>query len=311
MMLLVFGFLFHAATLGNRRWAPTRFVRWGPCVVMVIAAGLILFNDIRQGIVDGYLMPSSVWNWCGNNPQFDRINSTDPFPSQCLGSATQFWCTVPCCAPTWIPTDNSSHPDYFWAPPAGDNWGTETNADVVPWAPSDGWGKAPNGNPSGLPGPFATVRPDGTSYVPPEYTAGPLLTFVSTLATPLVFYETGDVNPTRRDNPQKNCKYGVNKATGYCFLTNVSLPYAEQLKQLPNANGYYDNSTAGKTCNCDMCTPQDQEDLGHLAPWGVWATIVFNYTGFVLMAVAVGWNASILKKLKKIKQQWKELRGQV
>jgi hypothetical protein len=292
MMLIVLLFLLHAAIFGNRRWAPTRFVRWGPTVVMVIAAFLILFNDIRQGIVDGYLMPPSVWNWCGNNPQYDRINSTDPFPSQCLGSATQFYCNVPCCAPTWLPSDNTASPkDYFWSPPAGDNWGV-----------------AGNGNPEGLPGPFATVRPDGTLYVPASAT-GQLLTFASSLAAPLAFYETGEVNPLRRATPQTGCKYGVNNATGYCFLTDQSLSYEEQLMQLPNADGRYDNTTAGKTCNCDLCTPLDEEDLSHLAPVGVWATIVFNYSGFVLMAVAVGWNASIMKKFKRIGRQWRELRG--
>merc|ERR1719253_1261671 len=106
-MLLVFGFLFHAAAVGSRSWEPTRLARWGPTVVMLIAAVLILFNDVRQGIVDGYLMSPSVWNWCGNNAQYDRINSTDPFPSQCLGSATQFQCNFVCCAPTWVPSDSS------------------------------------------------------------------------------------------------------------------------------------------------------------------------------------------------------------
>ena len=290
MMLLVLAFLLHAAIFGNRKWAPTLLSRWGPSALMLLAAFLILFNDIRQGIVDGYLMPPSVWNWCGNNPQYDRINSTDPFPPVCFGSATQFYCNVPCCVPTWTPDDNSTHPaTYSWSPPAGDNW--------------------PD-NPGGLPGAFGTLRPDGTVYAP-DGTPGQLGLYAATAAAPLAFYETGAVNALRRSTPQTGCVYGANPATGYCFLTNQSLSYEEQLLQLPNADGYVDaadNST--RTCNCDLCTPLDQEDLGHLAVVGVWATIVFNYSGFVLMAVAVGWSTSIHKKFKRIHRQWKELRGQ-
>lgn len=154
--------------------------------------------------------------------------------------------------------------------------------------------------------------PDGSVYAPGGTSAVQLGLYAATAAAPLAFYETGAVNPLRRASPQSGCVYGVNRATGYCFLTNQSLSYEEQLRQLPLSSGYFDAAdNATRTCNCDLCTPLDQEDLGHLAVVGVWATIVFNYTGFVLMAVAVGWNASILRKLSKIGAQWRELRGQM
>ena len=37
--------------------------------------------------------------------------------------------------------------------------------------------------------------------------------------------------------------------------------------------------------------------------------IVFTYSGFALLAVAVGWNANIVQKLKGMRTKWRALRG--
>jgi len=52
------------------------------------------------------------------------------------------------------------------------------------------------------------------------------------------------------------------------------------------------------------------EDIGCLSTTGILFTIVFTYTGFILLAVATLWNANICEKMKDIKAEWKRLRGQ-
>lgn len=46
-----------------------------------------------------------------------------------------------------------------------------------------------------------------------------------------------------------------------------------------------------------------------LSPLGIWVTLVFTYSGFILMIWATMWQAQIGKKLKQIRSQWRDLRG--
>jgi hypothetical protein len=69
----------------------------------------------------------------------------------------------------------------------------------------------------------------------------------------------------------------------------------------------FNMTTNNYVCGCDGCTPT--EDFAHLSVVGVFSAIVCTYVGFTLLAVAVGWNANIHKKLKKFKEQWNKLRG--
>ena len=282
LMLLVGAVLLREVLWGGRQYAPTFTKKWGPFCVFVVAAILIMCEPTRHVISD-----KNLWPWCGNNPDYDRINSTDPYPPQCMSSATQYVCTQVCCVSTYLPTEPSSpNTSYAWKPPTGDFY------------------------PSGpLPGPFGTLRADGTVYFPPKFDPSqasmPYDVYSSTIETPLTFYETGAVNPLRKSNPQSGCKYGVNVDTGYCFLTNQSLSYEEQLKQLPLSDPK--NKTSGHICACDGCVPD--ENFFHLSVVGVISSILCTYTGFILLAVAVGWNANILYKLKKIGKMWRELRS--
>lgn len=278
-MLLVGGVLAHAALCGARKYAPTRRERWGPFAIFVIAATLIMVEPVRHVIND-----KMWWPWCGNNPTYDRINSTDAFPSQCDGSATQYVCTTVCCVSTWLPTDANESAFHWWPP----------TVDFFPSGP--------------LPGPFATIRPDGTVYTPPG-SSGPFALYESSSRTPLAFYETGEVNPMRRDNPAQGCVYGVNPDTGYCFLTNQSLSYEEQLATLPLADETlpFNATTNPHVCACDGCTPH--ENWSHLSVVGVWSTLVCTYSGFALLAISIGWNAHLLDQIKKVRTQWRELRG--
>jgi len=285
LMLLVGAVIAREATFGPRQWAPSARERWGPSLVMLLAAVLIMAEPTRHVVND-----ANLWPWCGNNPAYDRINSTDPFPPQCQGSATQYVCTQVCCVSTWQPASAAADAPFAWTPPS---------TDFYPDGP--------------LPGAFATQRADGSVYFPPGFPKGraamPYPLYEATSAAPLLFYETGQVNPGRRAQPASGCTYGTNPATGYCFLTNQSLSYEAQLASLPLADPSkpFNASSNPHACGCDGCVPH--ENWSHLSVVGTISSLVCTYVGFALLTVAVGWNANILKKLRRIPQQWAELRG--
>eukprot|EP01004_Peranema_trichophorum_P004138 NODE_307_length_2984_cov_95.594547_g265_i0.p1 GENE.NODE_307_length_2984_cov_95.594547_g265_i0~~NODE_307_length_2984_cov_95.594547_g265_i0.p1 ORF type:complete len:770 (+),score=165.48 NODE_307_length_2984_cov_95.594547_g265_i0:178-2487(+) len=64
----------------------------------------------------------------------------------------------------------------------------------------------------------------------------------------------------------------------------------------------------GSECTCH-CIPDNEENMKHLSPMGILFTIFFTYLGFVLLAFGTLWNASIIDKLKEIRETWRELRG--
>jgi len=51
------------------------------------------------------------------------------------------------------------------------------------------------------------------------------------------------------------------------------------------------------------------ENVTCLSPLGVLFTIVFTYSGFILLFIGTMWSANILQKLKNIKTQWQKLRA--
>jgi len=59
------------------------------------------------------------------------------------------------------------------------------------------------------------------------------------------------------------------------------------------------------------CVPNSHESMAHLSIIGVLFTICFTYLGFACLFVGTLWNANIVKKLKLMKQQWKDLRQPV
>ena len=142
-------------------------------------------------------------------------------------------------------------------------------------------------------------------------TVQPYRVVATSAGRPIVFYSDGRVNPLRRATPATGCLYGVNPATGYCFLTNQSLSYELQLASLPgppvDPKKPFNATTNPRTCSCHECGAP--ESWSHLSVLGSLTALVCTYVGFGLLTVAVGWNASLLKKLKRIPQQWAELRG--
>lgn len=53
----------------------------------------------------------------------------------------------------------------------------------------------------------------------------------------------------------------------------------------------------------------ENENITCLSAVGVVFTIVFTYSGFLLLFAGTMWNANLLAKLKDIRKQWRELRA--
>ena len=202
--------------------------------------------------------------------------------------------------PTWRPAGNGSAgaAEYAWLPPQ-----------------------------SQLPE-LATLRPDGTVYLPPGYTASqqPWEVF----KPGALLWASGLAHAGRGGMREEDCEHGVNNATGYCFLVDEATPmsYADRLKLLPlrDVSKPFNAETSAPPaphalappahtlapprapqphppltsalpcrrpdpheCNCDQCSPS--ESIGHLAPVGILFTLVFTYLGFLLLALALAWRA--------------------
>jgi len=56
------------------------------------------------------------------------------------------------------------------------------------------------------------------------------------------------------------------------------------------------------------CLHSNNERIACLSTIGFVFTIVFTYSGFVLLAVATMWNANITEKIRKFREKWKEIR---
>ena len=206
-MLVVGAMLLRSAVSGQRCWmhgpdsaSPHRGKRYGPFVLQQLAACLVIADPLRHVLGD-----VGLWVGCSNNPTFSRINSTDPFPTGCYSSSYQYRCTVPCCVPTWRPAGNGSAgaAEYAWLPPQ-----------------------------SQLPE-LATLRPDGTVYLPSGYAASqqPWEVF----KPGALLWASGLAHAGRGGMREEDCEHGVNNATGYCFLVDEATPmsYADRLKLLP------------------------------------------------------------------------------
>ena len=91
LMIVVGVMLFNAAATGVRSHVPGRLRRFGPFLVLCVAAPLIMADLVRHLLQD-----AGRWAECGNNPHYSRINTTDPFPPACTWSSSQ-------CAPPASP----------------------------------------------------------------------------------------------------------------------------------------------------------------------------------------------------------------
>ena len=291
LMLFVGVMLYGAASSGTRSLAPSRLSRWGPFLLFSLAVPLILADLVRHLLQD-----HGVWAECGNNPSYSRINTTDPFPPSCLWSSSQYRRAARR-RPRPAPPPPRHPPPPPPPPPPRPRRRCEHQCCVSVWqevgrgaAPSYGWvPPSPDFFPdaqavaSGAPQ-FATLRPDGSLYFPPSFDRAvqPYRVFTP----PLVLYADNTRNPlTGPPASASDCPHGLNNASGYCNL----------------------HANASAACSCDSCTPH--EDIAHLSPVGWIFTIVCTYTGFLLLAAAVLWNANVHRKLADVRERWRALRA--
>mmetsp|Transcript_16281 Transcript_16281/g.42187 ORF Transcript_16281/g.42187 Transcript_16281/m.42187 type:complete len:289 (+) Transcript_16281:472-1338(+) len=278
-MLVVGTMLLRAARTQRARIKPRRR-QYGPFLALCAATPLILADIVRHVAQD-----TGVWPGCGNNEVFSRANSSDPFPASCLWSSSQYRCSVTCCVPTWLSTGAGAEggEEYAWFPAQRS------------FFPAEGAAVASQ---------FATIRPDGSLYLPSAFNTSAALEPVRAFHAPLALYAGGRRRYAGADNEPKGtseCPHGRNPATGACYLVDPALPHAEQLKLLPQRDGQ-------PTCDCDLCT--HAEDMSHLSPMGLVFTILCTYSGFALLALAVLWNANIVAKLRHVGEEWRALRAE-
>jgi len=273
LMLVVGGMLLRSAVWGIRSYKQGTLLRWGPFLVFSVAAPLIMADLARHLIQD-----EGLWAVCGNNDVYNRINSTSPYPESCKWASNQFTCTIHCCVPTWIPYFDGIEQKYAWFPPQ------------QTFFPA----------PSTLLGQFATL--DGNDSVIFDASFDKKQQPYSVFTAPLLLWADGSRNTKRGTATEAECvPYGVNKETGYCLLSNSSMPFEEQIKQLP--------ASLGGSCDCSACLPTHLEKMSQSSAIGIVFTITFTYLGFILLALAVLWNADIGKKLSQVGSKWRELRA--
>mmetsp|Transcript_7221 Transcript_7221/g.21014 ORF Transcript_7221/g.21014 Transcript_7221/m.21014 type:complete len:293 (-) Transcript_7221:512-1390(-) len=284
-MAVVGTMLFRAAASGARSRVRPRARRFGPFVLICVATPLILADVVRHLLND-----SGLWPSCGNNPTFSRANSTDPFPPSCHWSSNEYRCEHVCCVPTWLPVPGAANgsAEYAWFP---------TQPTFFP----EGGASSPGGQ-------FATLRGDGSLYLPPGFESGAAHEPYTVFSAPLALF--GDGTPMRAPaSHPPPCPFGRSDVTGACLLTNASMSWADQVAALPRPDPSkppHPRHNAPR-CACDSCT--SKETMSNLSPVGVFFTLVCTYSGFALLAASVLWNAQLGHKLREIREEWRALRA--
>mmetsp|Transcript_16472 Transcript_16472/g.42003 ORF Transcript_16472/g.42003 Transcript_16472/m.42003 type:complete len:291 (+) Transcript_16472:470-1342(+) len=280
--------LARAAASGARARVTPAWRRWGPTALLGLAAPLVLADIVRHVTQD-----VGLWPGCGNNPTFSRVNSTDAFPRSCYWSSSQYRCEAVCCVPTWLalplPFNRSSNAtvEYAWFPPQSSFF--------------------PEGGADGPGGQFATLRPDGSLYLPNGFDRSVSRQPLRAFSAPLALCPKGTRLESATHDP--GCTHGTNFETGACLLIDPSLPYSEQLAKLPlrDSRMPFESVSNRHECACDACT--EHEDMAHLSPLGWVFTVFMTYTGFACLAASVLWNANISAQLRKVGAEWVALRA--
>lgn len=89
MMIVVDWFMFNSL---NRRKTFSTCRKYGPLILCLVATPLILAESCRH-ILGDY----NIWNSCGDNSDFPRVNQT--WNSGCWSSSSEYKCNIPCCVP--------------------------------------------------------------------------------------------------------------------------------------------------------------------------------------------------------------------
>lgn len=87
-MVTVNGFMCYTIKHRIRRRGFWQY--YGPLMLTMLATPLVM-ADLTRHVFNDW----NVWNWCGNNVDFPRVNQT--WNDGCLWSSTQYHCDVACC----------------------------------------------------------------------------------------------------------------------------------------------------------------------------------------------------------------------
>lgn len=270
---------------------------YGPCILTMVAAPLIMADLCRHVMGD-----LGWWPWCGDpaqqNGHFGRVNES--WTDACFWSSTEYVCNIPCC----VPGDNSvaSTNDLSM------NYLLITNDDGTNYQASfsENCGMSKDGVIGSI---------TGAPYTNPNCTCGGGSCDPKKSPSDQVEFLTSDWNAEllagllKGDTQDSNYPQGFGPIKKDTKTDNAFLPpYWPAYPQLDNktlalvkAQAIIGNVGVPPAeipdCNCDNCVPPEQENIHHLSFIGVLFTIIFTYTGFVLLATGTLWNADIIHKL--------------
>jgi hypothetical protein len=270
---------------------------YGPVIMTMLASPLIMADLCRHVLGD-----LNVWPWCGDpsvqGGVFGRVNES--WTADCFWSSTEYRCTIPCCVPgnNSVETTDNLNMNYLLVdgiqrPFVSDECSCDPSAYPQEFnkACEDYYGEY---NATVALKPSEKCVGGNGAYDGPSMRA--------------VFNSDGRVEAFEDDDDAPSSEQ---------FLP----PYWPQYRQLSDDELEVVHKEAVKgnpdqdpqdipKCNCDNCVPAEHETIGHLSFIGVLFTICFTYIGFTLLAVGTLWNADIVKKMGKIKKQWKQIQEQ-
>lgn len=285
-----------------------RCQKYGPLILTLVASPLIMADLMRHVLGD-----VGAWPWCGDpsvqGGVFPRINES--WSDACFWSSTEYRCNIPCCVPgnNTVQGANDYDLNYLLRTNATDG----TNVQL-PF--SEFCGMDADGN---------VVPIEGATHTNPNCTcAMGACDPDKAPADQMAVLAVGDASLRLLAPLEPGQQQDTNYPQGFANdpqRADTFAPYWPAYPQLDAETLAYVKSEAVKgnpdvapedipDCNCLNCVPADQENIHHLSFIGVLFTIIFTYTGFIMLAVGTLWNANIIKKCGEIKQQWRQLRRQ-
>lgn len=274
-----------------------RCQHYGPLILTMVAAPLIMADLCRHVLGD-----LNVWPWCGDPSAqggvFGRVNES--WTSECFWSSTEYRCSIPCCVPgnNSIASTNNMNLNYLLLDGVNEPYdNSPCTCDPSKYPTkfveeckdyygifNNTWAVTPSSNCVGGNGPYA--GPALKAVFGPD---GHVQSFVDDADAPAYEMYLPPYWPEYRQLSEKE----------------LDIVHKEAVKGNPDMN-----PQDIPECNCMNCVPAEDENIHNLSFIGVLFTICFTYLGFTFLAVGTLWNADIITKLGKIKDQWNEIQAQ-
>lgn len=284
-----------------------RCQKFGPLILTLVASPLIMADLMRHVLGD-----IGAWPWCGDpavqNGLFPRINES--WSDACFWSSTEYQCNIPCCVPGNNTVQGANDYDLNYLLRTNSTDGTNVQLPFTEWCGMDAEGNA--------------IPIEGAQFTNPNCTCGMGACDPGKAPADQMFQlQVGDPSLRLLAYLAPGEKQDDNYPQGFSndqSRASAFAPYWPEYPQLDEATLAYVKSEAVKgnpdvdpsdipDCNCLNCVPADQENIHHLSFIGVLFTIIFTYSGFVMLAIGTLWNADIIKKCGELRTQWRQLRG--